>query len=198
MDGQKHCPTYNLRHVQNDNGRLETDTETGNETTGDNGTKSVIGRGNHLDNDTDHVDEAADDDGPLSADPVGDVTSNQGTEEGTARQDGGDEGGMGVGELGSGSALNGLVEDGGAVDTVDVTGVVAEEDATKGGKGAHEVGLPCDGSLDVLDILGSVDADGLLARLRVGFGGVGHGVEVVDWNLLSSWCCWRGMEEEGG
>lgn len=175
--------TYNLRHVQNDNGRLETDTETGNQTTGNNGAKSVFRRGDHLDNDSDHVDEAANDDGVLSANPVGNITSDQGTEEGTAGQDGGDEGGVAVGELGGEGALDGLVEDGRAVDTVDVTGVIAEEDTTKGGKGTDQIRLPGDGGLDGLDILGSVDAHGLLAALwGADFVRVGHGVE--RWNSL--------------
>lgn len=166
MESRFQARTYNLRHVQNDNGRLETDTETGNQTTGNNGAKSVFGRGNHLDNDSEHVDATADDDGPLSANPVGNITSDQGTEEGTAGQDRGNQGGVAVGELGGEGALDGLVEDGRAVDTVDVTGIIAEEDATERGKGTDQVGLPGDGSLDVLDILGSVDAHGLLARLR--------------------------------
>ena len=44
-------------------------------------------------------------------------------------------------------------EDAGAGDTVDVTGIVTEEDTTERGEGAHEVGLPGDGSLDALNIV---------------------------------------------
>lgn len=155
----------------------------------------MLGRGNHLDNDTDHVDDTAHDDGPLSADPVGNITGNQGTEEGTAGQDRGNQGGVAVGELGGEGALDGLVEDGRAVDTVDVTGVITEEDTTKGGKGTDHVRLPGDGSLDVLNVLGSVDAHGLLAALRgVDFGRVGHGVEC--WNSLVCVCWSDGRELE--
>ena len=50
----------------------------------------------HLDDDTQRVDDTAHDDGPLAADPVGDITSDEGAEEGTAGQDGDDEGGVGV------------------------------------------------------------------------------------------------------
>jgi len=70
-------------------------------------------------------------------------------------------------------AHDGIDEDLGAEDTVDVTGIVTEEDTTEGGEGAEEVGLPGDGGLDVLDILRGVE-DGrgpaLLGRLlkRVG------------------------------
>ncbi len=49
--------------------------------------------------------------------------------------------------------LDGINEDLGAEHTVDVPGVVAEEDATERGKGADEVGLPGDGGLDALDVL---------------------------------------------
>ena len=41
-----------------------------------------------------------------------------------------------------------------AGDTVDVSGVVAEKDTAEGGEGAEQVGLPGDGSLDHLDVLG--------------------------------------------
>lgn len=37
-------------------------------------------------------------------------------------------------------------------DTADVTTVVAEEDTTKGGKGAHHVGLESNGGLDAGDV----------------------------------------------
>jgi len=45
-------------------------------------------------------------------------------------------------------------EDAGSSDTVDVTGVVTEEDTTERGESAHQVGLPGDGSLDALNIVG--------------------------------------------
>ena len=157
--------TYNLRHVENDNGRFETDTETSNKTTSDDGTKSSVGAGDHLDYNTNHVDDSTDNDSPLAADPVGDITGNDGTEEGTARQDGGDERGVALAEGLGANALDGLDEDLGTVDTVDVTGIVAEEDTTERGKGAHEVGLPGDGSLNLLDALGSLEGDGGLAGL---------------------------------
>lgn len=115
----------------------------------------MIGAGNHLDDNTKHVDGTTDDDSPLTADPVGDITGSDGTEEGTGREDGGDEGQVVLTQLGGTDTLDGLDEDLGAVDTVDVTGVVTEEDTTKGGEGAHEVGLPGDGGLNGLHVLGS-------------------------------------------
>jgi hypothetical protein len=148
--------THNLRHVENDDGRLETDTETGNETTSDERTESVGGAGDDLDDATDEVDQAAENDSPLAADPVGEIASNDGTEEGTTGENGGDERVVGGAE-GIHAGVDGLDEDGGRLDAVDVTGVVAEEDATEGGKGAHHVGLPVDGGLDELDVLGGVD-----------------------------------------
>ena len=49
--------------------------------------------------------------------------------------------------------------------TVDVTRIVAEEDTTKGGKGTHDVGLPGDGSLDVLNVRSGMKSSLLTAVL---------------------------------
>ena len=157
----------NLGHVENDNGRLETDTETSNETTDDDGGESAgAGRGGNLNDATDSVDGAADNDGPLAADPVGEVTGDESTEESTARQDGDDQGLVRTAESGGTGTLDSGDENAGARDTIDVTGVITEEDTTKGGKGAHEIGLPSDGSLDVLDIDGGSEGDGALAVVQ--------------------------------
>ena len=110
-----------LRHVQNDNGRLETDTETGNETTSDNQTKTV---GGDLENNTDDVDSATDDDSPATTDGVSDITGDDSTEEGTGREDRSDERVVRTGESGNASALNELDEDRRTGNTVDVTFVV--------------------------------------------------------------------------
>lgn len=141
------------------------------------------GGGDHLNNNTKHVDDTAENDGPLSADHVGKITSSDGTEEGTTRKNRSDEGGVALAQLGGSKALDGLVEDGRAIDTVDVTRVVTEEDTTERGEGAEQVGLPGDGGLDVLNIVGGVDGDGFLALLRaLLLERVGHG----DGGL---WCC---------
>lgn len=158
--GKGDVKTYNLRHVQNDNGRLETDTKTGNETTSDDGTKRSANTGKHLDDDTDHVDEAAEDDSVLATNPVGDITSNESAEEGTAGENGDDERLVGF-VHGSGRVVALDLADEGSVtnDTVDVSGVISEEDTSKGGEGADHVGLPGDGGLDLGDVLGDGQAD---------------------------------------
>jgi hypothetical protein len=107
-----------LRHVKNDNGGFETDTETGNETTSNNQTETV--RGN-LENNTDDVDGTSNDDSPTTTNGVGDITSDESTEESTGRENGSDERVVGTSEGGCASTLNDLDEDGRTSDTVDVT-----------------------------------------------------------------------------
>lgn len=159
-----------LRHVQNDDGRDETDTETSDETTGDNETETLD---SSLEDNTDEEDTAAQDDGGSATNPVSEVTSDQSTEEGTGRENGGDEGllpvGKGVGgELGGiggdRSALHEVDEGLHAQDTGDVSGVITKVDTTKGGKGTHQVGLEGDGSFDTLHISGSVQSGNCTAR----------------------------------
>lgn len=107
-----------LRHVQNDNGGFETDTETGDETTSNNQTKTV--RGN-LKNNTDHVDSATHDDSPATTNGISDITSDDGSEESTGRENRSDERVVGTREGGCASTLDELDEDGRTSDTVDVT-----------------------------------------------------------------------------
>jgi hypothetical protein len=57
-------------------------------------------------------------------------------------------------------------EDGGAEDTVDVTGVIPEEDTTERRKGADEVCFPGHRCLDACDIAGGVQLDRPDALLR--------------------------------
>jgi len=114
---------------------------------------------------TDSVDTATENDGPLATNDVGGVTSDESTEESTSREDRSDErqvaaleddrqvGCKQVGDVFF--TLDQSDEDLGTSDTVDVTGVVTEEDTTERGEGAHQVGLPGDGSFDALDIVGS-------------------------------------------
>jgi len=113
---------------------------------------------------TDNVDGAAKNDGPLATNDVGGVTSDESTEESTSGKNRSDEGQVATPEgnslvvcekvLNVCLTLDESDEDAGTSDTVDVTGVVTEEDTTERGEGAHEVGLPGDGSLDALDIVG--------------------------------------------
>jgi hypothetical protein len=137
-----------LGHVENDNSRLETDTNTSNGTTSD---KEVTARGGNLENHTcdrvskqvlhtdrilrvltNNVNETADNDGPLAADDVGKVTSNKGTNESTGRQNRDNERGVattdgasatrGVQAVGADTtALDLLDEERGVENTVNVT-----------------------------------------------------------------------------
>jgi hypothetical protein len=111
----------NLGHVQNDNGRFETDTETGDETTSNDQTKTVRG---DLKNDTDNVDSATDDDSPTTTDGVGDITGDDSTEESTGRENSSDERVVGTRESIVASALDELDEDRRTGDTVDVTWIM--------------------------------------------------------------------------
>lgn len=147
--------THNLRHVQNDDGGLETDTETGDQTTGDDTTKTG---GSNLDDNTDDVDHAAEDDGILATNDLSHVTSDDSTKEGTGGQDRDDEGVVRGAERSGGRAFDIVDEESRASDTVDVSGVVTEEDTTEGRESAHQVGFPGDRSLDAGDIVGSCES----------------------------------------
>jgi hypothetical protein len=143
---------HNFAHVENDNGGFEADTKTGDQTTSDNDTETVTWTGDHLDDDTDDVDEAASNDSPLATDHVGQVTGNEGAKEGTAGQDGDDQGLLGRGQgsvAGAHDDVDELLE---AIDTVDVPRVITEEDTAEGGEGTDEVGLPGDRRLDAVDV----------------------------------------------
>ena len=131
---------------------------------------------------TNDVDTTAHDDGPLAANDVGHVTSDESTEESTSRKDRSDQRQVAASQgrvlvgcnlcVDVGIALDESDEDLGAGDTVDVTRIVTEEDTTEGGEGAHEVGLPGDGSLDTLGVGGCGQANRVASvggdRLRVG------------------------------
>lgn len=169
----------NLRHVQNDNGRLETDTDTGNETTDNDASKSITMTSNHLNNNTNSVDKATSNDSPLATHAVSKITSDEGTKEGTAGEDRGDERRVALAEAVGTSALDLVDEELGAIDTVDVSGIVAKEDTTEGRESAHHVGLPGDGGLDLLDIVGSLEGDGAATLLVVIFNAHFEGCSVL-------------------
>lgn len=78
--------TYDFRHVQDDNGGFETDTDTSNQTTDDDSSKSISSTSNHLDDATNNVDQAAHDDSPFTSNAIRDITSDDGTEESTSRE----------------------------------------------------------------------------------------------------------------
>ena len=78
----------NFAHVQDDDGRFETNTETSNKTADDDDsqvtTSAARNTSDHLDNNTDCVDEAAHDDSPFSTNDFSDVATNDSTEESTS------------------------------------------------------------------------------------------------------------------
>lgn len=82
------CSTHflrsNLRHVENDNGGDETHAESTDEATGDHQAQAG---GCRLEDASDGEDAAAHDDGELAADEVCHITSDDGSEEGTGRED---------------------------------------------------------------------------------------------------------------
>lgn len=136
----------NLGHVQDDNGGLETDTDTGNSTTSN---QKIAAGSSNLQNDTwrarvsldnaiarkmsltNDVDHAAHDDGPLAANHVGDVTGQDGTHEGTSRKNGDNERGVAaadgtcVARVADTRALDLGLEEVGTEHTVDVTRIVS-------------------------------------------------------------------------
>lgn len=78
----------NLRHIQNDDGRNKTNTETSNQTAS---YQQADGGRSSLENDTDHEDNTTRDDSSTTTKPIGEVTGNQSTKEGTSGEDGRDQ-----------------------------------------------------------------------------------------------------------
>lgn len=171
-----------LRHIQDNDGRDVSNTETSDQTTSNHQSKTG---GSGLENAADGEDQATQDDGGSATDEVSHITGHDGTEEGTAGENGGDQGlvaggkmeVLGVGGAGSvgcatGSAaigiqIAGILEIGiltdevlHGEDTSRPTGVITKEDTTKGGKGAHEVGLQSHGRLNTGGIRGTTDGNG--------------------------------------
>ena len=116
-DGLRSSPTYNLGHIQDDNGRLESNAKTGNQTSSNEKTKAV---GGNLQNDTGHIDEAANDDGKPATDQFCAVSSDDRTEEGTRGQDRDDQRLMRARERRCRRTFDDLNEHLGAVNAIDV------------------------------------------------------------------------------
>ena len=83
--------TYNLRHVQDNNGGFETDTHTSNETTDNDNSESISKTSEHLNDYSDHVDGASENNSPFTAHAVSNITSGDSTKECTGREDRDDE-----------------------------------------------------------------------------------------------------------
>ena len=158
-----------LGHVQNDDGGDETDTETSNQTANDHDGKSG---GGSLQDGTNGEDTTSEDNGWATTNEVGDVTSSDGTEEGTAGQNGGHERlvmgrdveGLVVGDVGVRGGV-GAIDVGGVLHasvladevrhgkhTSHPSSIISEEDTTKGSESTHEVCLDSHGGLDTLGI----------------------------------------------
>jgi len=67
----------------------------------------------------------------------------------------------GIKTLGADGSLDLLDEKRRVEHTVNITGIVTEEDTTEGCEGTKEVGLPGNGALSHVDISGSLDALGV-------------------------------------
>ena len=93
-------------------------------------------KGDALDNDAGNVDAATRDDGRATSHHVGEVSCDDGAEEGAGGEDRGDERRARRREGGGARAHDRLDERLRGGDTVDVTSVVAEEDAAERRKGA--------------------------------------------------------------
>lgn len=101
--------THNLTHVENNDGRLEANTDTSDETTSNDDTEAVANTSDHLNDNTDHVDAATKDDSEFTTDYLSHVATNKSTEESTGRQDGDDQ--RGVRGADSSRALTGHCSD---------------------------------------------------------------------------------------
>ena len=164
--GTTHLSRGNLGHVQDDDSRDEPDTKSGDQTACHQETQ---GGGSGLEDDTDDENDAPNNDGGPTSDPVSHVSADQGAEESPGREDGCDERLLPRGESevtvrdpGRGRLQAGVEGDEviHALDTADIPGIVAEENATNGREGAHEVGLYGDGGLDAVDIGRRSQGDG--------------------------------------
>lgn len=140
----------NLGHVQNDDGGDETDTEASDQSSSHNKTEACRGG---LEDDTHDKDSAAENDRGATTDPISKITSNESSEEGTGRENRGDERLVGRGEGSGVRSFDGVDEVFHAHDARDVTRVVSKEDTTESGEDAHQVGLDCDGGLDPRQIV---------------------------------------------
>ena len=144
------------RHVQNDNGRDESNTGSANDTAGAHETEASR---SSLENATNDKNHATRDDGGPTSNEVGAVTGNDGAEKGTTGQNGGSQrlvtrrqvegfySGRVVGvRVRHASVLTDEVWH--CQDTTHPAGIITKEDTTKGSKGTDQVGSHGDGGLE--------------------------------------------------
>ena len=161
-------------HVQNDNGRDESDTGAANDAASAHDTEAS---GSSLENATNGENATAGNDGGSASDEVGDVTGDEGAEKGTAGQNGSGQrliacgqmkgldrsGVRGVG-VRQASVLTDKVFHG--QNTAHPSGVVTEKDTTKGSKGTDEVGPHGDGGLEARRVSRAGDDNGCYSSSR--------------------------------
>ena len=165
-DGPADFLRRDLRHVHDDGCRYESDTETSNQATGNKQAKPTA---SDLQDDTDDEDTAAEDDSGTATDEISQVTSHDGAEECTGRENRDDQGSM-TGRHDKCLRRGGIRRRGlllpcqhgddiwHSENAVDVTGVVAEENSSESSEGAHQVGLCGDGRLNPAHLSGGHDA----------------------------------------
>ena len=177
-DGAADLSRRDFRHVQDDDCRHESNAKPGNQAARYQKTHTRTS-GRCLENAADEENYAASNDGGTATDPVREISSDDGSEKGTAGEDGDEQrllgraddedvrgivGGRGVGIRTFWTAV-GVWKAGVLVDhvrhgqdAIDPARVIAEEDATEGSKGAHEVCLYRHGRFDARRVGGGDDA----------------------------------------
>ena len=113
-----------------------------------------------LEDHSDYVDDAASDNRRATTNYISTVTSNDCTEESASGQDGDDERVVSTCKQFGRGTFDDVDEDCRTSDTVDVSRVITEEDATERGEGAYQVGLPGDRRLDMVEIMGDSEGAG--------------------------------------
>lgn len=193
-DGTTNLLGRDLGHVQNDNGRDKTDTETSNQATSDH---DVEASGGSLKDTTDGEDGATKNNGKTTTDEISEITGDDGTEESTSGQDGGDErllrrgnaegifavcDDLGVEMVNAGeldvrvfSASVLLDEEVHVEDTSHPAGIITEEDTTEGCESNNQVGTDGDRSLNAVDIG------------RAGHGDDSTSRHVCDYEIAQAW-----------
>jgi hypothetical protein len=158
-EGTSNFTGADLGHVQNDDGRDKSDSDTSNDTTKNNQGKSgsLGSLSGSLNDDTSHVDNASPNDDDPSSELVSQVTSNERTKESTSREDRGNQRVVRGRQSSGVRSLNEVLEDSRSSDTIDVTGIVSEEDTSKGCEGAKKVRLNSNRGLDPVKVGGTSD-----------------------------------------
>lgn len=183
-------------YSQNDDGRDETDTETGYKTSTNH---DIEASRSSLKDTTDNEDQATNDDSKTTTNEVGNISRNDGTEEGTGGKNRSNQGLLplrndecscvvlqrlaleaSVLRVGQAGVLSDEVGHG--KDTTHPSCVISEEDTTKGGEGDNEVCPHSDGGLDAIDIGRAGDGNNSSTRhdCRWMLVGLGRGKEEED------------------